>query len=818
MSLRWNDEARTLDLGVHDLLETQDGARARWAGSGAARLRAGVGLHRDVQTARAADDGSFAAEVPLRHSVVVRGWTCTVHGRVDGVSEEGGRTVLEEIKSSTLGADALGSASGFPAWERQLAFYVLFAAAARMPDPIGRLRVVSLVDGAQRISQVPRDPTLDAWLIGHLEALVRVREDRIAWQARRKQRPPRFAHDAPRPGQLDIAAAIEDAGHRGQHLLVVAPTGIGKTAAVLYGALRVAADRGLRVWWATARGTQQAIVERTAAEMAERGTPLRSVTLRAREKACRRGGEPCVRLTCPASQAPESCDAALDALMELGQPSADALAAVAAACGLCPYTLANVWLQRCDLVIGDYNYVFDPDVRLRTPLAEEPHLVVVEEAHQLPDRAAEWGSPALSSRLVAELLAVLPAEGAWRPFRTLALDIAEALADAALLTTAGGEGTTLQVELNVRRWVALRDAVDDLGVAYAALVQPVVDGLRSVLPPASPPPAFPSAPPTPADPWVALARAVARFVDALERAGEETVALWSPEPPLLAGSRAEVPGATLALVCRDPSRLLGPRFAGAWASVSISATLAPTWFYRERCGIEPERLVDRTVESPFLPENRRVIVVGGVSTAMRDRDRDRDRIVALVTQTLAAVPGNAAVYFGSFEQAREVMGGVVLPDREILVQTSAMDEGDRARMLDRMRNHTEARPRVLVGVLGGLFAEGVDLPGSALQAVLVVGPALPPPSLERRLLQAWHQERFDQGFELAYIHPGMTRVVQAAGRVVRGPTDRGVVVLICQRFLRHAYADYLPAAWLRERSRRPWEAVTAFFAERGAPT
>ncbi|MFN7144720.1 MAG: helicase C-terminal domain-containing protein, partial [Myxococcota bacterium] len=123
---------------------------------------------------------------------------------------------------------------------------------------------------------------------------------------------------------------------------------------------------------------------------------------------------------------------------------------------------------------------------------------------------------------------------------------------------------------------------------------------------------------------------------------------------------------------------------------------------------------------------------------------------------------------------------------------------------------------VLGGVLGGLFSEGIDLPGEALRGVVVVGPALPPPTLERKLLSAWYEERFGEGFPLAYVQPGMTRVVQAAGRVVRTPEDRGVVVLVCQRFLRNTYAERMPVTWAPDRSRRPWEVVAAFFgAEEG---
>lgn len=832
MTLRWNDEARSLDLGVRDLLDEGDRrSRAPMALSDRARMRAGAELHRDLQATRRAESDAVSAEVTLRHSVVVRGWTCTVHGRADVVAEEDGRTVVEEIKSTLLDGDALASAGTFPVWERQLAFYVSFAAAARRPDPVGRLRVVSLVDGAERIVQVPLDPSLDAWIVARLDELVHAREERLAWWARRRQLPVRFAHDAPRAGQDAVVSAVEEGVRQGGHVLLVAPTGVGKTAAVLAGALRAAAGSGQRVWWATARTTQQAMVERTAAAMAARGTPLRSVTLRARERACRRGGEPCDPGTCPLLEpAPARLDAALQALAALGQPDADALAGVAAEHRLCPYALAQSWLERCDLVICDYNYAFDPDVRLRLALADVPHVLVVEEAHQLPDRACEWGSPSIDSKLVSDVFAALPDDRAWRPFRALAHEVAEAIADAALLSTGEGDKEAVLVEANTRRWSALREAVDDLGLAHAALSQGLVPRTAAPallqaslfpvdpaataphLPPAEPPP-FPSAPTPPMDPWVVLARAVMRFAGALERAGEETVALWSPGPAVLPGTKLEVPGGRLALSCRDPSRVLGPRFGEAHATVSVSATLTPGWFYRDRCGIEPDRVVEVEAPSPFPPERRRVLVVGGVSTEYKHRLRDRDRVAAIVGQTLDAVPGNAAVFLSSFEQLRDLVAALSLPDRELLVQTPAMDEGERARLLDRMRDPTAPRPRVLVGVLGGLFAEGIDLPGDALRAVLVVGPALPPPTLERRLLQAWYEERFDQGFTLAYVQPGMTRVVQAGGRVVRGPGDRGVVVLICQRFLRNAYAEWLPTPWEPRRTRKPWEEVAAFFAE-----
>jgi DNA excision repair protein ERCC-2 len=360
----------------------------------------------------------------------------------------------------------------------------------------------------------------------------------------------------------------------------------------------------------------------------------------------------------------------------------------------------------------------------------------------------------------------------------------------------------VRVEANLRRWIGLRDEVDELGVAFAAL--------RATLPPDS----LFSASIEGADRWIELVRAVGRFTAALARAGEETVALWAPGPTIAPGTRLEIPGGRLALSCRDPSPTLGPAFAEALASVSISATLAPTWFYRDRCGMAIDRVDEHEVASPFPPENRLVLVVGGVSTALQHRLRDRDAVAEILERTVAAVPGNLAIFFNSFEHLREVEEALPLADREVLRQGPAMDEGERTRLLDRMRDASAPRHRVLLGVLGGLFSEGVDLPGAALSAVIVVGPALPPPSFERQLLQEWYETRFGDGFTLAYVLPGMTRVAQAGGRVVRGPEDRGLVVLVCQRFLRHAWQRWLPSAWEPSRSRHPWEDAVGFFTPR----
>jgi DNA excision repair protein ERCC-2 len=484
---------------------------------------------------------------------------------------------------------------------------------------------------------------------------------------------------------------------------------------------------------------------------------------------------------CPyADRYAERVEAALAALPD--RADGDACAAVGRTHRVCPYELALDRAATADVVIGDSNWVFEPG---RRALADEPDwTVVVDEAHQLPDRASDALSPELSRAAVDGALAMIPAEGAWLAFARLAADISDAVDDAPLLTVGEVEGAAEPeaiVELDRRRWDDLRDRVDELAIDHAVL------RLRA-----------PLREDGGEDPWETLARATIRFVDALDRAGDETVALWRP--------------LGLRLVNRDPSRVLGPRFGAVRSVVCTSATLTPTWFFRERCGLDPDRVDEHVVEPSFPPENRRVLTVPGVSTAYAKRDAHRESIVEILQKTVEAVPGNVALYFGSFDQLDDLLGDCAWPEREVLRQARGLSDEARAALLARMRDAADGRPRVLAAVLGGVFAEGVDLPGAALRAVVVVGPSLPPPSAELALRRAWWEERFDDGFDLSSIQPGMTRVVQAAGRVVRSADERGLVVLLCARFLQHAYAAYLPSWWDVHKARRPWIEAAEFFA------
>ena len=819
--LRIDDDERLVEIGVHDLIDTgpkQGHLSLQVAWSARTRMRAGQEVHTSWQAARAAEDDAFRREVTLHRRIVVRDWECRIQGRVDGLSTEGDHLVVEEVKSTTLTADMLAgrTVSDFPDWVRQVHLYLWFLA-GEGKSAVGRLVLISLLDGSQRVLHIAPDPHIGTWVTRQLEWLLLQHEDRMAWRARRRSAPVPFPHDTFRPGQEALIEDITEALQGGRRLLLQAPTGYGKTAAALHAALLVARDTGHRIFFATARTTQQRMAEETVQEMARRGLPIRAVTLRARERVCLNEVVACRPDACKHAESYHDKVREEDILATLwalgagperpGVPTPDRVVQVAGDAMVCPFAVSLDLVASADVVIGDLNYVFDPGVRL-AEVGDRPGewLVIVDEAHNLPERALDAASPELRlgvAEATADALRTGPHAAKWGPFAQLAEDIADWLR--AGVSRVPRDARDREVALAVQEGVdrrtldELAERVEGLAIDYALV--------KLTHPP------FSAGTP---DLWLELGRAILRARTAARNATEATMAIWraprfrrrrrpspSGQTSLL---RGPAPGhdlrdpTGLKLVHRDAASILGPLFKDLAGVVCMSATLSPDDFYRRVLGLIPDKVVRIDHPSPFPPERRRVLVCPEVSTAWRDRDRDRLRTAELVSDAVRCVPGNVAVFCPSFAFLEALVPHLELGDRPVIQQHRGMDEAARSRVLATMKR---CEGHVLLAVLGGIFSEGVDLPGDALIAAVIVGPSLPQANLERRLLQQWYQERFGEGFRYAWLVPGMSRVVQAAGRIIRTETDVGAIVLVGRRFLQRGYAEMLPADWGPQQSRRP---------------
>jgi len=251
----------------------------------------------------------------------------------------------------------------------------------------------------------------------------------------------------------------------------------------------------------------------------------------------------------------------------------------------------------------------------------------------------------------------------------------------------------------------------------------------------------------------------------------------------------------------------------------MSATLTSPDAIRRVLGLDPARTSSISLPPPFPPENRKILILPQVRTTFSARARNFDRIAGLIAEMADAHAGNDLVLFPSYRFLSDVAARMPPTRARLLVQRPDLTDFEREQILAAL----EAAPAegiLLLAVSGGMYAEGVDYPGELLSGVFVVSPALPQVSFERELMRRYFDETDDAGFEYAYLQPGMTRVVQAAGRLIRSETDRGVIALICRRFVEEPYASRLPRDWYVETPEelvtdRPAEEIRAFFERFG---
>ena len=806
MTLRIDAAARLLTISPAALL----GGTARRIGfdrgEGFERLWIGQAVHRRVAAESVALIPGYHSEKSVRFTFAVDDYTVVFEGRVDGRYEEpDGRVVVDEIKSLHFAED-LVKLPGSPRMQRfqlQLSWYLHAVALSEGRSVGGRLILADIETGATRIVPVSYEPdAVNADLTRRVRALLQefFGQEALAEAKSAEAESLVFPFPRWRPGQRDMTAAVARAAAQGSHLLIEAPTGIGKTAAALYPLLRAALQQSKKLYVLTAKTTQQEIFTKTL--KAIEGESFRSVRLRAKERMCANDVILCHENHCRYAKdygAKMEQSGLLDRLLEGNRHlDPDRVFEQARQEVVCPFAVSLELAQRADVVIGDYNYIFDPIVALADatdPGALADSFLLVDEAHNLIDRGRSTYSPELTHTALAELalkIGVSSARSALDAERALGQVMLLVADSVAQLPEESGDAPGL-VSLPERRLDELRLDMESLLVRHLADMR--TGGER-----------------VPDDPVLALYFTFARFHDVSRLAvcdGEPNDAFDVIASP--AG------GGRLSILCKDPSQVLGPIVNGSAGLIGMSATLSPPEFHRDLIGLDRDRTDFLRLPSPFPRENRVVLVSPDIDTSWSARGPGAPKLAALVADVAKACPGNVLVLFPSYRFLDDVKRLLPpLPGRRIVRPSDRSNELERNAALDTLRDG--GSPVLLFAVSGGAFAEGVDYPGEMLSAVVVVSPALPQVRFEQERMRLYFEERYEKGFEYAYVIPGMTRVVQSAGRLIRSESDVGVVVLACRRFLRNPYRRYLPEAWFGESademSERNVGAATANFFER----
>lgn len=713
---------------------------------------------------------------------------------MDGVDPTIDRIEVEEVKSTSLDGERLmaTTAADWPHFVSQLETYMWALDTPDGKPVVGRLVLISRLDGATHLIGVASDPVV---VQGRVEARFRgwiaERERRLAWMSRRRGQslPPPFP--AWRTGQQEISESVEWGLEAGNAVLVEAPTGAGKTAALLHGALRIAMKTDRQIFWATARTTQQRAPIEALMRWEARDVAIHSVRLSAKKKMCVNDVLSCNAEKCRFARdygeraaAEQRIVAAVEERSHLGR---EWLRAYGTTHRLCPFELSLDVTRHTDVVVGDLNYVFDPGAYLRRHFdgnEARGWIVVVDEVHQLVDRARGYLSPRLAKRDVERARQRMSSHEHLRAFVAI-LDRTMTLIDRQQRAAqAWSKDGFAVVEPETGSWRQLADDVEAVGLDYAIfkIEKPVWRDDED-------------------DEWMAFAASLLRLSSLLDGMASDTVATVGR------GSQ----GASFGLWCLDPGAYLGPRIAALGGFAGASATLGPPGFLSDMVGMANRRVDEVRIGSVFPPENRRVVVAPRISTVFRDREKHSPATAALIGEAAGAVPGNVAVFFPSFDMMGNVMDGVTTARHVVCTQQPGMTDDDRDAMLARLDGADP--PTLLAAVLGGSFAEGIDLPEGALDAVFIVGPGFPPVGLQRDLLRATYDAAFGgQGYRYATLVPGLTRVVQAAGRLIRRSDDRGVVLLVGRRFVWRDIAELLPDDWEPLPAADPVAEVAAFFA------
>ena len=794
--MRFDEASKLFEVSVRELAEEDGFRRVGFErGDGWWRLGLGTDLHARVLAARRQTYPSYRAEVHLQARIPVEDWTAVLTGRLDGCLERSdGHWFIEEFKSTDLSVEGVRpSGYSFERDKRQLLAYCSLWRRLGHPRVSAALVYVDIETAEELSIAVPYEPAeASAEIDRRLSAFLHIWRVQAAARERKAEAARRlpFPHTAPRPIQEKLITAVQTAVRGGENLLAEAPTGSGKTAAALHPALVEGLANGRQVVFLTSKTLQQTMAVSALTAMNQRA--FSTLQVRAKEKMCANDRILCHEEFCRfAKNYPEKM-ARSNILGRLrdgySHHDPDTVFEEARREEVCPFEVQLELAERADAIVGDYNYVFEPAVALRHLTGEQlgSAILLVDEAHNLPDRVRRIYSPELLEedwRALASRLALQPGD----LFADLSASVEELLQ---LLARAAadlpdGEAIT-ETEPKDADFFALREAWEPRLLRYLAWKR----DSRLALPD---------------DPVLDAHWALQRFAAVLNLKG--------PDFTCIVERRAT--GVRLALVCLDPARVLSPTFRAASATVLLSATLSPPEATQRVLGLEPHRTSWVSLPPPFPPENRKVLILPQVRTTYAARERNYKRIAKLIAEMSDAHPGNDLVLFPSYRFLTDVAAVLPTVRARLLVQRPDLSDFERQAILQALA----APPPegiLLFAVSGGMYAEGVDYPGELLSGVFVVSPALPQVSFERELLRRYFDEREEAGFEYAYLQPGMTRVVQAAGRLIRSETDRGVIALLCDRFLEKSYARYLPRDWYSESPEelvtdRPAQEIREFF-------
>lgn len=809
------EELPLIKLSVRNLVEfilrSGDIDNRIGAGRRTEAMQEGSRIHRKIQRRMGA---AYRAEVPLKILYETDSYQLLIEGRADGIIQDE-PVVIDEIKGVYQNLEWLEE----PVFvhKAQAMCYAYMYAREQNLDRIGIQMTYCNLDTEEirRFWEEYAFLDLEKWFLGIVGQYQKWADFQTAW--RKKMTASIASLDFPYPyrkGQKELAQDVYRTILRRKNLFIQAPTGTGKTLSTVYPAVK-AVGEGLadKIFYLTAKTVTGTVAKETFSLLSEKGYRAKVISITAKEKMCLCVESPsgdtlaldCNPVHCPYAKG--HFDRVNDAVFELLQKedffTREILLAQARRHQVCPFEMCLDAASWSDAVICDYNYAFDPNVYLKRFFAEGQkgdYIFLVDEAHNLVERGREMYSAKLykedflavrsymkgrDMRLQQELTKcnklLLSYKRECDSYRVLQGLEPGNLADASGTgASCGSTGTAGSISPLIFALMRLAERLDfflqnPLDIPEKKELTEFFLNLRN-------------------------------FLDIYERVDERYVVYTEHEED----GRFKV-----RLFCVDPSHNLQECLDKGRATIFFSATLLPIQYYKEMLSTKPDNYAVYA-QTSFREEQKLLLVGNDVSTRYQRRNRTEfQKIAGYITEITSGKKGNYMVFFPSYklmEQVYEQFFAVMPKDMRLIKQESGMREEEREEFLSAFEDTgmpSGDTSLIAFCVLGGIFGEGIDLKQERLIGAVIVGTGLPQIGNEREILKAYFDQTSRDGFDYAYRYPGMNKVLQAAGRVIRTMEDKGVIALLDERFLERSYLRLFPREWSQYTVCGPKQAAAA---------
>lgn len=719
-------------------------------------------IHRKIQSRMGTN---YTAEVPLKIQMPCDGFVLQIEGRADGVLKDDGKVLIDEIKGILRSLEHLEVPVPVHLAQAKCYAYIYAVQNSLKCIDVQMTYCQMETEEIRRFCQEFEFQELQTWFQDLVTQYEKWAKFEIEWRNVRNDSIRQIEFPFPyREGQRDLVVSVYRTILRKKKLFIQAPTGVGKTMATVFPAVRAVGEGlGEKIFYLTAKTITRTVAEQAFSLLKEKGLLYKTITLTAKEKICFCEEAECNPDACPYAKGhfDRVNDAVFDLITHSGDWSREVLEEQAKKYMVCPFEMSLDVSNWADAVICDYNYVFDPQAHIKRFFSEsgkEEYLFLIDEAHNLVERGREMYSASLYKEDLLEVRKLVKAEDP---------KLAKRLSEC--------NQQFLELKRECEHYQILK-SVSHIALKLMNVLSKLEDYLeeckdaekkKRVL-----------------DFYFAV-RSFLNIHDIMD----ENYVIFSE---MMEDGRFQIK-----LFCVNPAVNLQNYLEQGNSTIFFSATLLPVHYYKKLLSVEKD---DYAVyaHSSFPQENKFLFIGTDVSTRYTRRGESTyQRFARYIAVMAEQKKGNYMAFFPSYRFLEEVHTCFLeCVDHEVdsICQVSYMDEEQREEFLEEFEQERE-KSLVAFCVMGGIFSEGIDLTEDKLIGAVIAGTGLPQVCTEREILKQYFNVADMDGFDYAYLYPGMNKVLQSAGRVIRTESDRGVILLLDDRFRAMRYREVFPREW-----------------------